>query len=80
MAKRRKNIKMKAENRIKKAKGSALMCRAFKHYGFALMGIGIFFFLLNFIYGATQFRNLIVAFFIALGIIDLLLYLKYGEG
>lgn len=63
-----------------KAQGKKfVMCRAFRHYGFALIGIGAAFYLLNFMYGATGFRIAIVAFFVVLGLADLLLYLKYGE-
>ena len=56
------------------------MCSSFKQFGHALLAIGAVFFAMNFLFGATFLRYEIVTFFIALGIIDLLAYSKYGEG
>ena len=65
-----------AKNRQK----PALMCKSYKQFGFALLGIGAAFFLMNFIFGENNLRIAIVAFFIMLGVVDLLLYMRYGEG
>ena len=64
----------------KNSKKKAIMCSSFKQLGFALIGMGIAFFILNMFFGESSLRNGIVAFFTGLGVIDLLLYTKYGEG
>lgn len=79
MKKKAKVAKTKAIS-MKNAKPKAIMCKSFKHYGFALLGIGACFLALNMLLGANSLRIWIVVFFGALGLIDLLLYGKYGEG
>ncbi len=56
-----------------------LMCRSYRHYGLALIGVGAVFFMFNLALGSNTARTMIVAFFLILGVIDLILYMKFGE-
>ncbi|HLD97554.1 MAG TPA: hypothetical protein VI934_04375 [Candidatus Nanoarchaeia archaeon] len=56
------------------------MCRDYKDFGRGALMAGAVFFALSLIFGFNQVRIIVIAFFIAAGIVDLVLYSKYGEG
>ena len=56
------------------------MCRDYKDFGRGSIAAGLAFFAISFFFGFNPVRITIMAFFIALGAMDLLLYSKYGEG
>ena len=56
------------------------MCRDYKDFGRGSIVAGLVFFIISFFFGFNTTRTAVIAFFIALGVVDLLLYSKYGEG
>ena len=56
------------------------MCRDYKDFGRGSLIAGAVFFALTFVFGFNPVRIMVVAFFIAAGIVDLALYSRYGEG
>lgn len=56
------------------------MCSSYKGFGRFSLAVGILFVALSFFYGFNSVRIAVAAFFLTLGIVDLALYSKYGEG
>ncbi len=56
------------------------MCRDYKDFGRGSLVAGAVFFAISFIFGFNPVRIAVIAFFIATGVIDLILYSRYGEG
>ena len=55
------------------------MCSSYKGFGKFSLIAGLIFAAAGFIYGFNSVRIAVAAFFLLLGIVDLVLYSKYGE-
>lgn len=56
------------------------MCRDYKDFGSGSVIAGIVFFAISFFFGFNPVRIAIIIFFAVLGVVDLLLYERYGAG
>ncbi|MBI3037207.1 hypothetical protein HYY73_05680 [Candidatus Woesearchaeota archaeon] len=56
------------------------MCSSYKGFGRFSLIVGFIFAAVGFIYGFNSVRIAVAAFFLTLGIVDLALYSRFGEG
>ena len=70
----------KSSQRQKNPKNKLLMCSSYKGFGKFSVAVGTIFLAAGLIFGLNSTRIAVAAFFLLLGIVDLALYSKFGEG
>lgn len=56
------------------------MCKSYKGFGRFSIAAGTIFLTMMLVFGINTTRIAVAAFFLALGIVDMLFYSRYGEG